>query len=297
MPTPRSSMSPESVSAGRTRSRPPARSRWTRSSPTSLANRNAPLRRASINSSARRDLPASEGPRINSAPAPTRTAEAWTVASVIRRPSPSRRRQANDKTRAEDGRLPVRAGSSGAVLDPDRPAMGFDDLLGNRQAETGILTESLVRAIGIEPLENLFAHFRPHTRTVVIDKNLDEVAQAPAVDANRAACRRERARVLDQIVDDLTEPGVVAGNLEAVRAAAFEPQRNLDAILALDLVGDGDQRGQELGAIDGRRFLALQFGIKSTGIGNIGDQTVEPPHVVLNDGKQPRAAFVTLGQR
>src|SRR5262249_54996922 len=186
---------------------------------------------------------------------------------------------------------------AGTVLDPDRAAMGLDDLLGNRQAEARILTEALVRAIGVEPLENLFAYFRSHSRTVVIDKNLDEVTHAPAVDANRAAGRRERARVLDQIVDDLTESGVVAWSLEAVRAAAFEPKRNLDTILALDLVGDGDQRGQELGAIDGRRFLALQFGVKSTGIGNIGDQTVEPPHVVLNDGKQPRAAFVTLGQR
>src|SRR5262249_7721433 len=242
-----SSISPQSVSAGRTKSRPPARSRWTRSSPTSLANRSAPRRRASINSSARRDLPAPDGPRINTARAPTRTAEAWTVASVIRRTSPSRRRQANDKARPEDARLPVRARGAGTVLDPDRAAMGLDDLLGNRQAEARILTEALVRAIGVEPLENLFAYFRSHSRTVVIDKNLDEVTHAPAVDANRAAGRRERARVLDQIVDDLTESGVVAWSLEAVRAAAFEPKRNLDTILALDLVGDGDQRGQELG--------------------------------------------------
>ncbi len=49
--------------------------------------------------------------------------------------------------------------------------------------------------------------------------------------------------------------------------------------------------------VDGRRFLALQFGIEPAGVGNVGDQSVEPFDVVLDDGEQPRAAFLGLRQR
>ena len=65
-----------SAAAGRASKRPPAVSRWTRSSATSRANNKAPSRAASIRSSASRDFPAADGPRISTARAPTNTAEA-----------------------------------------------------------------------------------------------------------------------------------------------------------------------------------------------------------------------------
>src|SRR5690606_23654558 len=110
--------------------------------------------------------------------------------------------QAHDEAGAEDAwfvlagiRILLRAGA-GAVLRPDAPAMGFDDLLGNRQAETGILAEALMRSVGVEALENLLQSIRADAGSFVIDGDLDLVLQLPAGDAHGAARGRERARIV-----------------------------------------------------------------------------------------------------
>ena len=54
---------------------------------------------------------------------------------------------------------------------------------------------------------------------------------------------------------------------------------------------------EQLAQIDRLGVLALQFGIEPAGVGDIGDQPVEPLHVVLDDREQPRAAVVGLGER
>ena len=92
--------------------------------------------------------------------------------------------------------------------------MGLDDLLGDGQPEAGILPKTLVRPVGIEALENLLQRLRPHARTVVIDDNLDIRFEPPAGDSNSAAERRERTRIVDQVVDDLTEARIVTGDHE-----------------------------------------------------------------------------------
>src|SRR5579862_627251 len=100
---------------------------------------------------------------------------------------PSHRRQAHDKSRTNHCRLAVRARSASAVFDPDRAAVGVDDLLRDGKAQTGILAESLMRPVGIETLENLIEYIGPHAWTVVIDENFDLATQTPAGDAHRAA--------------------------------------------------------------------------------------------------------------
>ena len=103
--------------------------------------------------------------------------------------------------------------------------MGLDDLLGDRQAEAGILAEALVRPVGVEALEDLLERVRPHARPVVVDDDLDLGLEPPAGDAHGAAGRRERARIVDQVVDHLAEPRIVAGHHEGARPAALEGQR------------------------------------------------------------------------
>ncbi len=60
------------------------------------------------------------------------------------------------------------------------------------------------------------------------------------------------------------------------------------------LVGDRDQRRQQPAQIDRRHVLALQLGIEAAGVGNIGDQPVEPLDVVLDHREQARAAVLVL---
>ena len=92
--------------------------------------------------------------------------------------------------------------------------MGCDDLLGDRQPQPGILSEALMRPVSVETLEDLVQCLRAHARPVVVDDDLDLVLQAAGGDPHNAAGRRERAGIVDQVVDHLAEAGIVAGDEE-----------------------------------------------------------------------------------
>ena len=193
---------------------------------------------------------------------------------------------------------PSASGAPMPVLDPDGAAMRLDDLLGDRQAEAGILAEALMRPVGVKALENLldarraarparrhrrksrlcFSSRRQVTRTVPPG---GENERAFSIRLSTTWPRRE------------SWPGT--WNARAPPPSNFE--RDLDAVVALHLVGDRDERVEELGEIDRRGLLALQLGIEAAGVGNIGDQPIEPLDVVLDDVEQPRAALVGLGDR
>src|SRR3954465_13355122 len=64
------------------------------------------------------------------------------------------RRQAHHETRAEHLRTVRTVGNANAVLGPDASAMRLDDLTRNRKAKTGVLAEALMRAVGVEALED-----------------------------------------------------------------------------------------------------------------------------------------------
>src|ERR1700750_3189766 len=70
--------------------------------------------------------------------------------------APSGRGQPHHEARAGHRGLALGADRTGAILGPDAAAMGFDDLLRNRQAEAGILAKTLMRTVGIKALEDLF---------------------------------------------------------------------------------------------------------------------------------------------
>ena len=63
--------------------------------------------------------------------------------------------------------------------------------------------------------------------------------------------------------------------------------RDLRAVGLADLVVHRDHGVEQLCEIDRRPFVALQFGIEAAGVGDVGDQPVEPFHVVLDDREQP----------
>ena len=88
--------------------------------------------------------------------------------------------------------LSAGARRSWTVLGPDPPAMGFDDLARNRQAEAGILAETLIRTIGVKALENPLERMRRYARPVVFDDD-DDLLAAP-LRRRRPASTRSRRR-------------------------------------------------------------------------------------------------------
>ncbi len=94
------------------------------------------------------------------------------------------------------------------------------------------------------------------------------------------------------------EPRIVAWHREdVVGAAAFEPHFDGDIVAASRFVGDARQRIEQPANIDRGHVLALQFGIEPARVGNVRDQPVEPPDVVLDHFEQPRAAALVARQR
>ena len=63
------------------------------------------------------------------------------------------------------------------------------------------------------------------------------------------------------------------------------------------LVSHADDGREQLCQIDRLRFVALHFGVEPAGVRNVGDQPVEPFHVVLNHRQQAAATLVAFGKR
>ena len=296
MPSPRISIRPASSRAGRTTSAAAA-CRDGRDRRRPARRRNCPARPARMRSKARRDLPAPEGPRISTArsrrPAPRRRARS-------RAGLASWRRQPHDEARAGNGRLRRRRPArTRAVLRPDASAMRLDDLLRDRQTESGILAESPDAAGRYRSARrSARSASGANARPVIVDHDLDLRAHAAAGDAHLAA-RPENERALDdQVGDHLSEPGVMAGHREACRRAAPSKRTSTATSLPRRV-----SLATEVSVVSSRRrstgvmSCALQFGIEPAGVGNVGDQPVEPPDVVLDDGEQPRAAALVARQR
>src|SRR6185312_14055308 len=92
-----------------------------------------------------------------------------------RRLPPARRRRApsaaslrgqpDDEAGARHRRLAVLVDRPSAVLRPDAPTMGLDDLLGDGKPEARVLAKALVRAVGVEALEDALQRIVPDAGT------------------------------------------------------------------------------------------------------------------------------------
>ena len=116
-----------------------------------------PARPARIRSNASRDLPAPDGPRISTA----RCADQHRGGVDARAAGVGHGAGSLTTKRAPATvGFAVGVGRTGAVLRPDPPAMGLDDLLGDRQPEPGILPKALMRPVGVEALEDPLQRIR-----------------------------------------------------------------------------------------------------------------------------------------
>src|SRR5215472_18587084 len=108
-----------------------------------------------------------------------------------------------------------------AVLGPDSSAMGLDDLFGDRQSQPGILTESLMRPIGVKALEDPLQTFGPNARPVIINDDFHFLAPPSASDSDRSVGGRKRAGIVQEIVNHLGQPGIASGHLKGLGSPAL----------------------------------------------------------------------------
>ena len=79
--------------------------------------------------------------------------------------------------RAPSTRGPSCSDDAHAVLGADAAAMRLDDLARDREAKAGVLPEALMRPVGVEALEDALHRLRLDARPVIVDRDLDRVAQ------------------------------------------------------------------------------------------------------------------------
>src|SRR5215469_12896977 len=114
------------------------------------------------------------------------------------------------------------------VLRLDRAAHRFDVAPGDRQPDA--------KASGIRPvlrpfaarreiaLENLVELPRRHSRTLVADLDMRDVALLPQPHEDLAPSRRKRGGVVDQVLDDRLDDRLAAEHIDAGRQFAAQPE-------------------------------------------------------------------------
>src|SRR3954447_15742032 len=147
--------------------------------------------------------------------------------------------QSDHETSASDRVFAFGAGRSGTIFGPDASAMRLDDLLGDRQAEPGVLAKALMRPISVEALEDSLQRVLANARTVVIDHDFNLGSHAPADDAHFAAPVGKRVRDREKMGAHLAEAGMMAGHREGVGgAAAFKADICRDVMAEPGFVGN-----------------------------------------------------------
>ena len=180
--------------------------------------------------------------------------------------------------------------------------MGFDDLAADRQAEAGVLAEGLAgRPVGIEALEDAVDVLRPQARTIVVHHDDDMTTRAVEAHLDAAALvGHEGPRIGDQVRQHLAQPQIVTHDEEPFLAGGKPAASEVDLDLLAAICGLAGRRNQvrdELLQLHTPRILAGEFGIEPGGVGNVGDQAVEAPDVVLDYFEKPCARLVVAGER
>ena len=177
------------------------------------------------------------------------------------------------------------------VFSPDASSMRLDDLLRDVKAKAGVLAEGS-GPVCVKPVEDLLQIFIPDARSFILDANLDLVflRQTPRRNIDGSVLRRKRQGIFEKVCDHLAEPAVVSVNgavpvLGEVlcRRAILHVQDDFGAAAAAALPHDFTKSTEKVRHIYRFGRLASKFCVEPRSIGNVGDEAVQTPHVVIDD--------------
>ena len=280
-PCPRASIRPRRGSGARPKSAPPEVQTTTRSSATSRKpGVERPQRQVAL-AGARRGPGSARRASSPSSRSATRPACRITRAGSLAAGHRQRRRSARRRPRPRpSSRFSARM----------RAAVRLDDLAGDREPQARVAAER--RALGpggVEALEHRLQVLRRHAGPVVVDLR-PRPGRARALSATRTSPPggRERAGVVDQVAEHLAERPLAARHRSARRSSSRSGAR------AGRPRGASSRRGRRSRAaacasVDRPGRLARQLGVEPRGVGDVGDQPVEPADVLLQDAEQPIA--------
>ena len=150
----------------------------------------------------------------------------------------------------------------------------------------------LDRTLRVEAFKDRFEILLGNARPLVVDCDHERTAARLAAQLNHdpRTGRAERQRIVDDVAEHLAVTAVVAVCGE--RRVGGDAEIEVDA--GLTCRADGivaNHVGQEAMEVDGFYLAAHQFGVESGGVGNVGNQPIQPVDVVHDDGHELGAAF------
>src|SRR5579883_2907522 len=200
-------------------------------------------------------------------------------------------RQADDEARALD-----LAGRVVAVLRPDSAAMGFDDLLGDGEAQARMDAEFLAtRPLRVEALEDRLELAFGKPRPLVLDDGLDPIPGATGRERDGACRRTERYRVFDQVAEHLRKAPLQPAHHQPI--VRREPQVETRLPWAVARCINLDERAEELAEIRLLADGAIELGVQPRCVGDVGDETVEAMDVLEDNRHQMALPFRVLHAR
>ena len=152
-------------------------------------------------------------------------------------------------------------------------------------------------ASGGDPRAIIIHHDLDTGLLVVVAQRIGRVAKGHP---DHTLLGRKRSRVVDQIVQHLAEPRIVA--LDditdllglAVPLIGHDVQGHRDVATPRYAVRNLDHSGRERREIDELLASSRQFGIEPGSVGNVADQPIEATDIVVDNGEQPRAGLVVF---
>ena len=156
------------------------------------------------------------------------------------------------------------------------------------EAQARMLAERLAfGANAVEAAEDMLALWLGNAGPFILDADQHLIVGDGGDDAHQALVGREGHGIVDEIVEHADQPPFLAQHDRDALARAREGEADA-ARHAADLARDHHLFDEEA-KVDRLEPGAGQLGVDARGFGDVGDQPVEPAHIVLRDGHQLRA--------
>ena len=166
-------------------------------------------------------------------------------------------RQAHDETCAQGFGRDIGIGGAD-ILGPDHTAVGFDDLLRDRQAQARVVAEVIDRTLGIEAVEYLGQRLFGDAGAGVFDHDQHAVFAFPDPDADSVAIVTKGNCVGQKVDEDLCQAGFKAFDHDFIAGHIGDELDTLFARFVAQVIG---QVADHVQKIEGRFVFFYQFAV------------------------------------
>ncbi|EKE44071.1 hypothetical protein OCGS_1587 [Oceaniovalibus guishaninsula JLT2003] len=167
--------------------------------------------------------------------------------------------------------------------------MRLDDLLGDGQTQPRIVAELRRRAFRIEAVEDTRQRLAGYARPRILDHRQHPVGPAADPDAHGIPVLAKRNGIRDQVDEDLRQPAFQPVDHDGALRHVGHDFHAPVARLPFHVSAKGHQHGYQ---IERALVFLHQLAVQAGRVGYVTDQTVQPPHIVVDHVEQKMPLIV-----